>query len=154
MTEPDICHASASPLASTVGTTGDRFFVTAAREIAARFGTRWALIGEVVGDDAVRVRGAWGGHELADVDRYSLSGTPCEQVAVAGVCCYFDGVATRFPRDRMLRELGVRSYLGAPVRGIDGSVLGLVAAFGDEPQQARPDALALLLAALLENGTA
>ncbi|GAB4539450.1 MAG: hypothetical protein Tsb0010_17790 [Parvularculaceae bacterium] len=64
---------------------------------------------------------------------YNLNDTPCERVMDTAFCIYERGVADLFPRDEMLREMGVESYAGARIHGEDGKPLGIVVGLRKSP---------------------
>jgi len=51
------------------------------------------------------------GHSAANFS-YPLAGTPCDEVSRANVCVYQDNVAHLYPDDKMLKEMGIRGYVG------------------------------------------
>ena len=57
-------------------------------------------------------------------DEWDLAGSPCEEVAAGSFCHYPLGVSQRYPR-----EVGIESYLGAPLRDSGGRILGHLAVF-------------------------
>ena len=64
---------------------------------------------------------------------YDLQNTPCENVIGQTLCCYVDKVQKQFPKDQLLVDLNVESYVGAPLWSADGASLGLVAIMDDKP---------------------
>ena len=58
---------------------------------------------------------------------------PVPKYLTGGNCFYPTGVASQFPRDLMLAEMGVDSYAGAPLRGADGQAQGLLVVMHDRP---------------------
>lgn len=62
---------------------------------------------------------------------YKLKGTPCHQVLKHEVCYYPFGVQEAFPEDIALVEMGVKSYMGAPLLDNEGKATGLVALLHD-----------------------
>ncbi|WP_339742981.1 ATP-binding protein [uncultured Maricaulis sp.] len=46
---------------------------------------------------------------------YPVEGTPCASVMQSGALVFEDGVAEQFPRDHMLKEMGIRGYAGMPL---------------------------------------
>ncbi len=105
--------------------TGQEFLREAARLISQVLGSAHMYIGRLV--EAMRVEGvvyAVGG-ELREPLDYTLPGTPCENVVAAGTCFYPRSVQTLFPQDRELQELGLESYIGAPLRDSFGRVIGI-----------------------------
>ena len=57
---------------------------------------------------------------------YDLEGTPCKEVAVRNSCLFPKKVTELFPEDQLLIDLGVEGYMGTPLHGSKGEVLGLV----------------------------
>jgi PAS domain S-box-containing protein len=71
--------------------------------------------------------------EPAEKIEYDLDGTPCAEVLTGITCFHATGVSNRFPLDRMLTDLGVDSYAGTPLRGVDGQAHGLLVIMHDRP---------------------
>lgn len=57
---------------------------------------------------------------------YDISGSPCESVVKKGFCEYPDNVALTFPGNNFLRDLNIIGYIGVPLTGYNGEVLGLI----------------------------
>jgi signal transduction histidine kinase/CheY-like chemotaxis protein len=73
------------------------------------------------------------GTGLIDNISYSLGGTPCEGVLDNTVRLHSSKVCEAFPADSLLVELGVEAYIGAPLHGPDGKVMGVLAALFKTP---------------------
>ena len=67
--------------------------------------------------------------------QYDLKNTPCEKVVRNQICAYPENVQQSFPLDPLLRDLGIESYLGAPLVDSTGRVLGLIAVLSRKPLQ-------------------
>lgn len=65
--------------------------------------------------------------------RYSLGGTPCENVMEGALCCYPGNVQQQFPEDALLVEMQVESYAGIPLWDSTGKVIGLMAVMDGKP---------------------
>lgn len=65
--------------------------------------------------------------QLMDNFHYRLRHTPCENVVGKNVCFHTQGLQAQFPKDTMLVDMGVDSYIGAPLFDSKGRPLGLVA---------------------------
>ena len=115
---------------STAASTGEAFFQSLVRNLAGALGSTYALIAEFA-DAPTRVRtlAFWGRGALVDNVEYDLAGTPCEDVVRGTTCHHPSGVRERFPDDTALVDMGVDSYLGVPLAGRDGLVLGHLAIF-------------------------
>jgi signal transduction histidine kinase len=135
----------------TGGVTGREFFTATVRHLAAELGVRFAFMVELTTDASGGPAGltlaAWANGPAIDF-MYSLPGTPCEEVVTRGLCHFPDGVAGRFPHDKLLADLHARSYAGVPIRDHDGRTIGLIAVLDDKPMpDAEAASLLLVLAA-------
>lgn len=119
----------------TGSTGGDDFFRNLVCHFARALGVPYAFITECADRPVTRLRtlAFWAGNTFADNFEYDLPGTPCEHVVREGRTCFHpSGVGTLYPR-----EARFEAYLGVPIVGSDGSVIGHLAfldskAFGDE----------------------
>lgn len=60
--------------------------------------------------------------------KFDLHGTPCAEALRLGECCAFASHAREcFPDSRLIHQLKVDAYIGAPLRDSSGKVVGLVA---------------------------
>jgi formate hydrogenlyase transcriptional activator len=123
-------------MGGTALATGADFFPALVRHLAGALGVQHAFVAECTDLQKTRVRtlAFWSGQSLADNVEYDLAGTPCE--AVIGqrtTAVYPDDVQTRFPQDRDLATLGARSYLGLPLVGASGDILGHLAVLDESP---------------------
>ncbi|RLD79790.1 MAG: hypothetical protein DRJ10_08305, partial [Bacteroidetes bacterium] len=58
---------------------------------------------------------------------YKLTDTPCENVMGANFCCYESGVQKLFPKDELLVQMNVDSYIGSPLWSSTKEPIGLIA---------------------------
>lgn len=136
--------AVADPLrvlqASTAAAAGLEYFQALARGFAEAFGMRFAMVGQLVpGADAVAVLAMWGGDGFVEVDRYELDGTPCAEIVRRREACQFTaGAAVCFPGDAFLTQYAIEAYIGVPLRGADGRVLGLLSALDSSSRDPIP----------------
>jgi two-component system, NtrC family, sensor kinase len=72
---------------------------------------------------------------LAENFEYSLSYTPCANVADNSICCYPEDVTGLFPQDQLLIDMNIEAYLGVPVKDKDGQVMGIIVALYENPIQ-------------------
>ena len=119
-------------LAATLAQTGPALFTGVADMLGTTLGARCVLVGRLDGP-AVMPTAAWLNGAPYDAPRYALVGTPCETLQWSDVCYYPERLQAMFPDDHMLVDLGVTSYLGAPLRATDGRVIGIIAVLGDHP---------------------
>ncbi len=64
---------------------------------------------------------------------YALADTPCVSVLTADTCFYNHGVARLFPKDEMLSDWQIESYIGVPLRNAKGETLGIIALMHTQP---------------------
>jgi signal transduction histidine kinase len=64
---------------------------------------------------------------------YHLADTPCAVVMGQEVCVYADRVADLFPKDVMLRDLGMAGYIGQALYDAQGNPTGILVALYRQP---------------------
>jgi PAS domain S-box-containing protein len=76
--------------------------------------------------------------------RYSLAGTPCDNVIGKELCIYKESIQQLFPDDGLLVEMKAESYLGIPLWDSSGQPIGLIAVLDGQPLDNVDQAAALL----------
>ena len=112
---------------------GPDFLAALVRNFGRALDVDLAFIAECIDDPPTRVRtlACWrsAGGDAENFD-FELSGTPCEAVIQDGKTCFHrDDIERMFPRER-----GYAAYLGMPIIGSDGHVLGHLAFFDRAPR--------------------
>jgi PAS domain S-box-containing protein len=123
-----------SMVLGTSTTTGEKFFQSLIEHLVEGLGVRGALVGELEESPQRTVK------TLAFLDKgkqrkniqYDLSGTPCEEVVLGCTSICFSDVRAQFPRNHILASLGIHTYVGAPMIGSSGDVLGVLAVLHDK----------------------
>src|SRR5262249_24551657 len=118
--------------------TGQEFFQSLVRHLAAAVGTRYAFVAEFAGGMRARTLAFWFRDRIADNVEWEVVGTPCEDVVRGNLCHYPSGVHVKFPGDRPLVEWGIESYLGVPLCDAQGNHLGHLAVFDERPMPPEP----------------
>ncbi|WP_460533879.1 sensor histidine kinase [Chitinimonas naiadis] len=114
--------------------TGQAYFGFMTRTLCHLFGIRYAFVGLVSEDQrSVTTIATCSGGEMVPNMTYDLEDTPCASVYGKCMCVYPRGVADSFPKDLLLREMGVESYLGAPIFDSHGRAIGLVVLLDSAP---------------------
>jgi PAS domain S-box-containing protein len=135
--EPRPAHVEALALAARAlhTATGDAFFRSLVDQLAGNLGAHVVLVGELVGGDRVRTLALRIGDALLPNLEYALAGTPCEGVTrgPSSTCTWLSDVQSHFPDDAMLAEVGAQAYVGTPLYGPGGAVVGLLVALYDRP---------------------
>ncbi|MCL6250572.1 PAS domain S-box protein [Altererythrobacter sp. KTW20L] len=114
---------------------GREFMDAVVEALAQALDVRWVLLCDLHPQDRGRARvlSCWSDGRQGDPFEYDLCGTPCANVLGDTICFYPNDVASLFPDDALLADMGAQSYLGVPLRGSDGRSLGLLAVLDDKP---------------------
>jgi len=131
-------------LEDTASARGYAYFPALVKGLAQALGTRFASLCILRGDDQLEAVAFWDGQTVTSGKLYTLSGTPCSDTIGAEFCVFRDRVQETFPDHALLRELGIRSYVGAVVYAADGRALGVLSAMHDGPLPPAADDAALL----------
>ena len=132
----------------TAGTIGDAFLRSLARCIASAFAADVAYIAELTDANPAtraRVLACWPGAEiLAEGYEYALADTPCEPIDRVDVISHPTGTIRRFPNDGFILRNGLDGYLGVPMYGSAGTVVGYVCVLSRAPLEAGEGELSVL----------
>ncbi len=128
----------------TAATTGTQFFRSLVKHLAEGLHVRFAFVAECLPNLRARSLAFFQDNNFGQDFEYALPGTPCMEVAKGRVCHVPDELAKEFPDDKGMIDMGTVSYLGVPLRGSDGRVIGHLVTFDDKPMPADPLALSVL----------
>ncbi|WDE07949.1 EAL domain-containing protein [Thalassomonas viridans] len=119
------------------GSAKQEFFIRCARGLAQTFKTRFALIGVFADDNkaGIKTLAVCNGDRAAENFIYELKGTPCEDVLNHSMELVPESAALRYPEDKLLVQMGIESYFGAPILTADGEVIGIMAVMDVNPMQ-------------------
>ena len=114
---------------------GMEYLKVIVKNIAHTFQARYVFVGHAVKpDNQIHTDVVWAVDKYVENFTYQLKGTPCENVfASSRVCVYPERVAEQFPEDKLLDQMGVKCYIGAPLMTEDGELSGLVVLLDDKP---------------------
>jgi signal transduction histidine kinase len=119
---------------------GEEYFKELVRNLAQHLRVKFCFIGrpEDIDQTKVKTHVVWAGGQFMDNFVYDLAGTPCKNIVDGKrVGLYSPHVADQFPEDEMLGQMGVESYLGAPILDKDNNMLGLIVILDSEPIEDR-----------------
>ena len=119
----------------TAAVTGGDFFRSLARHLAQSLQVRYVFITECTDTAKTQVRtlASWAGENFAIDMTFPLRGTPCEKVIAGDVCYFPEDLQSLFPEDQDLVALKAQSYLGVPLYGSSGDILGHLVVMDDKP---------------------
>src|SRR6266446_3613378 len=128
----------------TAATTGTQFFRSLVKHLAEGLHVRFAFVAECLPNLRARSLAFFQDQNFGADFEYALPGTPCMEVAEGRVCHVPDRLAEAFPEDQGMIDMGTVSYLGVPLRGSDGRVIGHLVTFDDKPMPSDPLALSVM----------
>jgi PAS domain S-box-containing protein len=131
-------------LEGTATETGERFFQVLVESLAKALGTLGAWVTEYLPEERrLHALAFWLNGKFIPWDR-AIDGTPCEQVVIENRLVHVpDRLLEYFKGDPDVRATGAVSYLGIPLQGASGEVLGHLAILDKRPMPESPRAVAL-----------
>lgn len=127
--------------------TGEAFFLSLVRHLSESLDADFVVVTRpvVAGGSRVRTVAVFGEGRLMDNFEYDLPGTPCGTVfETHDPCLVQHGVQEAFPEFGLFKALKVDGYLGVPVLGRSGEMLGMVGLLKRGPLAQHPQAQSLL----------
>jgi len=124
------------------------------RGLAERLCVKVAFVCETVGprrEEARTLALSVEGNFLENLT-YKLAGTPCALVCEKGVAFTASHAAERYPRDTILSDWGIDSYMGVACLAADGALVGHVGVMNDGPLEDPKRVERALRSAALELG--
>lgn len=123
-------------LASCSRVVGEEFFPVMVGALAEALAVRWVFLSRLHPVDRERACtvAVWDNGPGENFE-YHLKHSPCANIVNQGTCCFPADIVDLFPDDQMLKDMGVKSYVGTPLRSSSGDVLGLLTALDDKPMQ-------------------
>ncbi|GJM14972.1 MAG: hypothetical protein DHS20C13_02990 [Thermodesulfobacteriota bacterium] len=113
----------------TVTHTGEEFFRSLVENLSLALGTDGAWITEYISETR-KLRGLaflMGGKWIEDYE-YDIAGTVCEEVIIDDKFVHYpENIIDFFPDNPTLKELNAVSYMGVPLKDLDGRALGYIA---------------------------
>ncbi len=151
----EMLDALRSVATDTPGISGENFYMNLVSTVAEALQVKHAFIGLIeqpAGDHVQTLALIADGKPVANF-RYELKDTPCAVVidhdahnTPLGVCWYPQEVCRLFPRDQLMIDMGITSYIGAPLIDNQRQPFGLLVAMDDQPLGNRQHLLPLFYA--------
>lgn len=130
--------------AGVAASTGKKFFRNLVTRITGTLDMQYAIIAQLIPDEQCQTLAIINKGDIQDNFKYSFKGTPCEQVIQQGLCCYPSAVSEQFPKNGLLRDMDIESYIGIPLHSTNQGVLGLLVAMDTKPLKKQKMASSLL----------
>ena len=115
---------------------GEAYLKKLVENIAKNLDIKYVFIGHGIGlcNNQVQTDVVWANDSHIDNFIYDLKDTPCENVLTGKrVCIHSSNVSNLFPKDELLKQMGVESYVGAPVINSVKQAMGLLVLLDDKP---------------------
>ena len=134
-----------SILEGTANETGERFFTALVENLARALNTHGAWVTEYIQEcRRLRALAFWMDGQWVQNYEVDIAGTPCEQVIDTANLVHFpDNLLELYPDEPDIKDVGAVSYLGMPLKDIDGRILGHLAVIDRRPIPEEPRVLAL-----------
>ena len=114
--------------------TNERFFQHLVGYLARTLEVDYAFVGRLdMERNQVHTVALCAHGEIRDNISYDLAHTPCNELMRKHLCIYPCDIRQRFPRDRLLAEFGVESYLGLSLLDGQGKPLGILVVMHEHP---------------------
>ncbi len=125
--------------------TGEEFFRSLVENMSLALGTRGAWITEYISETR-KLRGLaflMGGTWIEDYE-YDIAGTVCEEVIIGDKFVHYsENIIDFFPDNPILTELNAVSYMGVPLKDLDGKALGYIAVLDTKEIPADPKVIGI-----------
>lgn len=122
-------------LSVSTGEARDGYFHAAVKALAHTYKCQFSFVG--VFDDefkqTIKTLAVWAGSGVGDNFTYTLAGTPCQDVLDANAELISRDASLRYPGDKMLLDMGVESYYGAPLVLPSQETVGILAVMNTSP---------------------
>lgn len=107
--------------------TGQEFFEKVCQHLTKTLNIDYAFIGEHIAENnRVLVKAGFGKGLALEQFEYDLENTPCENVVGKEICSYPSNIQILFPKDQLLIDMGIESYLGIPLFKSSGQPMGIM----------------------------
>src|SRR5918994_2070730 len=134
-----------SILEGTANETGERFFGALVENLAKALSTHGAWVTEYIQEcRRLRALAFWMDGQWIQDYEVDIAGTPCERVIETAELVHFpDNLLQLFPDDPDITAINAVSYLGMPLKDVDGKILGHLAVIDRRPIPEEPKVQAL-----------
>jgi predicted ATPase/transcriptional regulator with GAF, ATPase, and Fis domain len=133
-----------SVVEGTASVTGGVFFSSLVHHLASALGVRYAFVTQCEDGSRARMLAFWKGDESVEGIEYDTGPTPCRTVLEGQPGFYPEQVQKLFPLDQDLVDLDAQSYLGIPMFGASGQIIGHLAVLDVRPMTESPRRLSVL----------
>jgi len=135
----------ATLLRGTSKVTGIIFFKELSRLLCNTFHVKYAFVAKVSGKkENLLILESYGPFKNMPPENYKLKNSLVENVLEGYTTFYPTDVQKLFPKDELVKQNNINGFMGTPVFGSSGEVVGIIAFFDDAPIQEIPNSRYLL----------
>jgi signal transduction histidine kinase len=138
-------EALSTLLRGTAKVTGTKFFKELSMLLCRTFDVKYAFIGKISNNKkSLQIVESFGPLDDSGLEKYSLQGTLVENVMKGYTTFYPCGSFELFPNDLFVVRNRIEGFMGTPVFGNSGEVVGVIAFMNDKPIQEIPNSRYML----------
>lgn len=113
---------------------GEGYFNVLVNKLSELIDSDYTYVAQILGSgQEAETVSFYGEGKLFPSVRYSLEGTPCEDLRCNGEACILSGVAQEYPTDKFLLDLAIEGYIGIVLKDYSGAVIGILSALFKRP---------------------
>ncbi len=132
-------------LRGTAKVTGAKFFRELSMLLCKTFDVQYAFIGKISNNKkTLHIIESCGPLDVTGLEKYALQGTLVENVLKGYSTFYPSGSFSLFPNDSFVVNNQIEGFMGTPVFGNSGDVIGLIAFMHNKPIQEIPNSRYIL----------
>ncbi len=116
------------------GFTGEAFFQSLVKHLTRILNVRYAFVGEMTASGrSIRTLALSEAGHIGENFEYDLRHSPCHEVMNSSLCIFPHSAKKLFPKDRLLQQLDIESYIGTPLYNHAGKPLGILVVMDVHP---------------------
>jgi signal transduction histidine kinase len=132
-------------LRGTAKVTGTKFFKELTMLLCRTFDVKYAFVGKISNNKkTLNIIESYGQLNDTGLDKYALQGTLVENVLKGYTTFYPSGSFSLFPNDEFVVKNQIEGFMGTPVFGNSGEVVGVIAFMHNKPIQEIPNSRYIL----------
>jgi diguanylate cyclase (GGDEF)-like protein len=113
---------------------GEEYYEALSRYVVENFEFEYAFVGKINDNvTAVDVLSGWAKNKPITTFSYNLENTPCDKVISYDYEIYPENVQKFFPKDQMIKSMGVEGYSGIALTSKDQTPVGIFVAISKKP---------------------
>jgi diguanylate cyclase (GGDEF)-like protein/PAS domain S-box-containing protein len=112
---------------------GEGYINVLLKKLRSLINADYTYVARIIEDTEAETIAFWGDNTFYPPIRYSLKGTPCEDLRCIGSACILSDITISYPTDKFLKDLSIQGYLGIALRDKNGKPIGILSALFKTP---------------------